>query len=61
MAQDFGAPNNSEELKAGPRRNVALIIGVIIVLLICCCCAGMISLYYGIEPVMELLDIPVPW
>ena len=61
MAQDFETPYIDEELNEKPRRPVALIVAIIIILLICCCCAGMVSLYYGIEPVMDLMGIPIPW
>jgi hypothetical protein len=27
----------------------------------CCCCAATVALYYGTEPVMQLLGIPIPW
>ena len=27
----------------------------------CCCCTATVALYYGTEPVMQFLGIPIPW
>ena len=60
MAEDFGTPIVPEE-ESAPKRNTALIIGVAAAVVVCCCCVGLVAVYYGIEPVMEMLDIPIPW
>ena len=59
MSDEFGEPITQEP--GGTKRNILLIIVVIIILLCCCCLAGFLGLYYGTEPAMELLGIPIPW
>lgn len=59
MSEEFGEPIAKEQ--SGAKRNILLIIVVILILLCCCCLAGILGLYYGIEPGMELLGIPIPW
>ncbi|MFN2232737.1 MAG: hypothetical protein ACK2U1_00815 [Anaerolineales bacterium] len=59
MSEEFGEPIKQEQ--GGAKRNVLLIIVVILILLCCCCLAGLLGLYYGTEPAMEFLGIPIPW
>lgn len=59
MAQEFDpviAPEGDSS-----KRNTALIMMLVAVVLVCCCCFGCAALYYGLEPVMEFLGIPIPW
>ena len=58
MAQELDPIVTPEE---GPKRNTALIIAVVAVVLVCCCCVSCAAVYYGIEPAMEFLGIPIPW
>jgi hypothetical protein len=59
MSEEFGEPIAQKQ--SGSKRNILLIIVVIFIFLCCCCLAGVLGLYYGTEPVMELLGIPIPW
>jgi hypothetical protein len=59
MSEEFGEPIAQEQ--SGAKRNILLIVVVIFILLCCCCLAGILGLYYGTEPVMELLGIPILW
>ncbi len=58
MADEFDPIIVPEE---GSKRNTALIMMIVAVVLVCCCCFGFAALYYGIEPVLEALGMPVPW
>jgi hypothetical protein len=58
MAQEFDPIISPEEK---PKKNTTLIIAVVAVVLVCCCCVSCAAIYFGIEPVMEALDIPIPW
>lgn len=59
MSEEFGESIVQE--KGGAKRNILLIVVVIFILFCCCCLAGILGLYYGTEPMMELLGIPIPW
>jgi len=59
MAEEFGTPITPAE--GGKKTNTVLIAVAVIVVLCCCCCAAAVALYYGIEPAMDALGIPVPW
>ena len=47
-----GGSSSSKALMAGAAATVAAC---------CCCCVGTVALYYGTEPVMQFLGIPIPW
>jgi len=59
MAQEFDPAISPQEDSS--KRNTALIVLIVAIVLVCCCCFGCAALFYGTEPVMELLGIPVPW
>jgi type VI protein secretion system component VasF len=59
MAEEFGEPITSEE--DGKKNRTVLIAVIAVVVVCCCCCAAAAALYYGIEPAMNALGIPVPW
>ena len=58
MAEEFGTPISPEE--GGKNKTLLIVVSVVVVLCICCCVAG-VALYYGIEPAMEWLGVPIPW
>ena len=58
MAEEFDPVVAPEE---GRKTNTVLIIAIVVVVLCCCCCAVVAGLYYGAEPLMELLGIDIPW
>jgi hypothetical protein len=59
MAQEFDPAIQPQGDSS--KRNTALILMIVAVILICCCCVSCAALYYGIEPVMQALGIPIPW
>jgi hypothetical protein len=59
MAEEFGEPMVQDQNRSKP--NIFLIVVLVIIILCCCCCAVAAALFYGTEPAMELLGIPIPW
>ena len=59
MAEEFGDPIVPGE--GGAKTNTLLIAVLVLIILCCCCCGAAAGLYYGTEPLMELLGIPIPW
>ena len=59
MAEEFSDPIASEQ--GGAKKNILLIVVVTLIIMCCCCFAGVAGLFYGTEPVMDLLGIPIPW
>ncbi len=58
MAEEFDPLIVPEQ---GSNRNKGLILMLVAVIFVCCCCFGCAALYYGTEPLMEFLGIPIPW
>jgi hypothetical protein len=44
-----------------PKTRTLLIVLIVAVVIVCCCCFGCAAIYFGIEPVMEALGMPIPW
>ena len=59
MAQEFEPVISPQD--DSKKRNTALIVAVVAVVLVCCCCVSLVAIYYGTEPAMEFLGIPIPW
>ena len=55
-----GEPDSSG-VSGSPNKKIFLIVAVALIVFCCCCFGGFAGLYYGTEPVMELLGIPIPW
>jgi hypothetical protein len=59
MAEEFRDP--IEAKKPRSNMNIFLVVILMFVIMCCCCCALVAGFYYGFEPALQLLGIPIPW
>ncbi|MBC8505069.1 MAG: hypothetical protein ISR58_06220 [Anaerolineales bacterium] len=62
MAEDMTIAENVNDLNEnGGERKIWIIVAVVLVVLCCCCLGVTLGMYYGFEPLMKMLDVPLPW
>ncbi len=62
MSEDMTNMENVDEMNGNGRdRKVWVIVAVVLVVLCCCCLGVTLGMYYGFEPLMEMMDVPLPW
>lgn len=65
MTEDYGefdTPSLDDNASVDEKKNKTLwIILIVVFVIFCLCCGCLAAIYFGIEPLMNILGIPIPW
>jgi len=61
MSEDMTIVENMDTMNENGRNKTWIIVAVVLVVLCCCCLAALVGVYYGFEPLMEMMGVPLPW